>query len=106
MRFLAAQFNAILHDDLWIDLAAHANAMATELHRLTAGIDGVQLDAAPAVNSIFPCLPPDAIGPLRDWCFFWDWDASRHQVRWMTAWDTTADDVATFARGVELVVGG
>ena len=31
MRFLAAQFNAVLHDDLWIDLASHANAMATEL---------------------------------------------------------------------------
>ena len=26
MRFLAAQFNALLHDDLWIALAAHANA--------------------------------------------------------------------------------
>ena len=44
------------------------------------------------------------IAPLRDWCFFWDWDVSRHQVRWMTAWDTTADDVATFARGVELLL--
>lgn len=106
MRFLAAQFNAILHDDLWIDLAAHANAMAAELHRLTAAIEGVGLDGPPAVNSLFPCLPPDAIEPLRDWCFFWDWDVSRHQVRWMTAWDTAADDVTTFARGVELVMGG
>jgi threonine aldolase len=102
MRFLAAQFNAILHDDLWIDLAAHANAMAADLYRLTAAIDGVELDGPPAVNSLFPCLPAEAIEPLRDWCFFWDWDVSRRQVRWMTAWDTTADDVATFARGVEI----
>jgi threonine aldolase len=106
MRFLAAQFNAILHDDLWIDLAAHANAMAAELHRLTHGIGGVDMDTAPAVNSLFPRLPAAAIEPLREWCFFWDWDVSRHQVRWMTAWDTTADDVATFARGVATVIGG
>ncbi len=106
MRFLAAQFNAILHDDLWIDLAAHANAMAGELHRLTEHIDGVELDGPPAVNSLFPRLPPDAIGPLRDWCFFWDWDVGSHQVRWMTAWDTTSDDIATFARGVETVIRG
>lgn len=104
MRYLAAQFNAVLDGDLWIELAAHANAMATELHRLTAAIDGVELGAPPVVNSVFPRLPPDAIGPLRDWCFFWDWDAARHQVRWMTSWDTTLDDVATFAGGVEHVV--
>jgi threonine aldolase len=56
------------------------------------------------VNSLFPRLSPAVIGPLRDWCFFWDWDVSQHQVRWMTAWDTTIDDVETFARGVELLV--
>ncbi len=33
MRFLAAQFNAALEGDLWLSLAAHANAMATELHQ-------------------------------------------------------------------------
>ena len=105
MRFLAAQFNAILENDLWIDLAAHANAMATELHRLTHGIDGVELGDPPAVNSLFPRLDPDVIVTLRDWCFFWDWDVSVHQVRWMTAWDTSLEDVATFARGVELLTG-
>ena len=106
MRFLAAQFNAVLHNDLWIDLAAHANEMATELHRLTHEIDGVELAGPPEVNSVFPRLPPEVIGPLRDWCFFWDWDVSQHEVRWMTAWDTTVDDVRTFARGVELLLRG
>jgi threonine aldolase len=105
MRFLAAQFNAVLADDLWIDLAAHANAMAVELHRLTSGIGGVEYDAAPPVNGLFPRLPPAAIEPLREWCFFYPWDPSRHQVRWMTAWDTTLDDVTTFAAGVEQILG-
>ncbi len=100
MRFLAAQFNALLHDDLWIALATHANAMATLLHVQTSDIPGVELAGPPAVNSVFPCLPADVIEPLRAWCFFWDWDVSRHQVRWMTAWDTTEIDVATFAEGV------
>jgi threonine aldolase len=104
MRYLAAQFNAVLDDDLWIDLAMHANSMAGELHRHTKDIDGVALGAAPEVNSLFPTLPRAAIEPLRQWCFFWDWDVSRHQVRWMTAWDTTLDDVATFADGVRHVV--
>lgn len=104
MRYLAAQFNAVLENDLWIDLAAHANAMATELHRLTVDIPGVALDREPAVNSVFPRLPPDTIAPLREWCFFWDWDTTRHEVRWMTSWDTTIEDVTAFAAGVEAIV--
>lgn len=104
MRFVAAQFNALLEGDLWIRLAAHSNAMAADLHAATASIPGVELGAPPAVNSLFPSLPPAAIGQLRDWCFFWDWDLSRHQVRWMTAWDTTADDVAAFAAGVRVIL--
>ncbi len=104
MRFLAAQFNAILHDDRWIDLATHANAMAAELYASTIGIDGVDLGGPPAVNSLFPCLPPGVIDELRDWCFFWDWDVARHQVRWMTAWDTTSADIEAFVDGLKVAL--
>ena len=100
MRFVAAQFLAILEGDRWLELAAHANEMAGRLHAAVAGIDGIVVGAPPAVNSLFPILPAELIEPLRAWCFFWDWDVARHQVRWMTAWDTTEGDVATFAAGV------
>ena len=100
MRFVAAQFNALLHDDLWVRLAEHSNAMGRRLYDATAEIPGVSYAAEPQVNSVFPVLPGAAIEPLQQWCFFWDWDTSRHQVRWMTAWDTTADDVDRFAAGV------
>ena len=100
MRFVAAQFNALLADELWIRLADHANTMAMRLYERTRDIPGVRHEAAPQVNSVFPSLPRDAIEPLREWCFFWDWDVSRDQVRWMTAWDTTDDDVDRFVAGV------
>ena len=100
MRFIAAQFSALLTDGLWLDLAAHANAMATRLYEATRDIPGVAFDRAPEVNSVFPVLPPAAIEPLMAWCFFWPWDMSRNQVRWMAAWDTTEADVETFAAGV------
>jgi threonine aldolase len=107
MRFVAAQFNALLHDGLWLELATHANDMAALLHRRTAGIEGVDAfdpGPPPRVNSLFPRLPPAAIEPLRDWCFFWDWDVASHQVRWMTSWDTTVDDVEVFAKGVAKIL--
>ncbi len=96
MRFVAAQFNALLDGDLWLELAGHSNRMATALHAATAGDSRRRRSAPPpAVNSMFPSLPSAAIGQLQAWSFFWDWDRSRHQVRWMTAWDTTVDDVET-----------
>jgi threonine aldolase len=104
MRFLAAQFNALLDGDLWLDLGAHANAMATDLHAAIAPIAGVDVGGPPVVNSVFPVLPRPAIRVLQEWCFFWDWDASRNQVRWMTSWDTTSDDVERFADGVRQVL--
>lgn len=105
MRFVAAQFLALLDADRWIALASHANEMCALLYELTSDISGVTHAGRPAVNSVFPTIPPDVIKPLQEWTFFWDWDVPRSQVRWMTAWDTTADDVEKFAAGVRHLLG-
>jgi threonine aldolase len=105
MRFVAAQFNALLAGDLWLELAAHSNRMAADLHAASADIPGVDAGPPPIVNSIFPSLPERAIAALQAWSFFWDWDRSRHQVRWMTAWDTHPGDIVTFASGVRQIIG-
>ncbi|MCU1361739.1 MAG: ltaE 1 [Ilumatobacteraceae bacterium] len=104
MRFIAAQFNALLHDDLWIHLAQHSNAMGARLYDATVDLPGLRYDTAPQVNSVFPLLPAHVIAPLQDWCSFYDWDLTRNQARWMTAWDTTADDVDRFAAGVAVAL--
>lgn len=100
MRFVASQFNALLADELWIRLAERSNGATAALYAATRDIPGLQFHAPPQVNSVFVSMPEWAIKPLQDWCFFWDWDVSQHQVRWMTAWDTTAEDIDRFAAGV------
>ena len=105
MRFVAAQFGALVRDGLWLANAGHANRMAMRLYEATHDVPGVVYDGPPAVNAVFPHLPPEVIEPLRKWCFFWDWNVATHQVRWMTAWDTTAGDVDAFAAGVRECLG-
>jgi threonine aldolase len=100
MRFVSAQANALIDNDLWLALATHSNQMAHYLYDSTVDIPGISYDAPPVVNSVFPRLPQSAIEPLREWCFFWDWDLPTQQVRWMTAWDTTEADIDLFAAGV------
>ena len=99
MRFIAAQFLALLREDLWLRNAEHSNVMAAALFEGVVGLPGLVV-GPPSVNSLFPSLPPALIEPLREWSFFWDWDVAKHQVRWMTAWDTTPEDVDRFVNGV------
>ena len=106
MRYVAAQFEALLADDLWISLARSANARAVELADALAGIEGVRLSRRPEVNSVFASLPRPAIDQLQAWSFFWDWDVHIDEVRWMTSWATDADDIAAFVAGVRAVCPG
>lgn len=103
-RYVAAQASALLTDDRWLVRARHANAMAMLLADRVVDIDGVSLDRAPAANSLFPRLPADRIAELQEWSFFWPWDIDRSMVRWMTSWETTADDVDRFAAGVQAIL--
>jgi threonine aldolase len=97
MRFVAAQFEAQLAGGRWIANATHANAMAVRLAEAVRDIPGVELTREPVVNSVFARLPADAIGRLQARSFFWVWDDATSEVRWMTAFDTTDDDIAHFA---------
>jgi threonine aldolase len=103
-RFVAAQVEALLTDDLWLRNAEHANRMAAALADAVRDVPGVELQAEPAVNSVFARIPADAIAPLQEWSFFWDWDLTASLVRWMTSFATTEEDVARFAAGVRTVV--
>ena len=98
-RYAAAQFVEALSDGLWLETASQANAMAQRLFNAVSGVPGLDIDS-PAVNSMYPVLPPAVRKRLQEWSFFWDWDESRSQVRWMTSWDTTESDVDAFAAGI------
>ena len=99
MRYTAAQFVEALTNNFWIETASHANKMAMRLYDALAHIDSLQI-SSPAVNSLYPILPVAVKERLQAWNFFWDWDVSRSQVRWMTSWDTSPEDVDAFAAGV------
>ncbi|MDX6677016.1 MAG: threonine aldolase [Solirubrobacteraceae bacterium] len=99
-RFLGAQFSALLEGDLWRRSAAHANAMAARLARAIDGAPGVRITQAVQANGIFAVIPPAATELLqRDW-YFYVWDESSGEVRWMCSWDTTPEEVDAFAAAI------
>ncbi|MGB6057177.1 MAG: low specificity L-threonine aldolase [Microthrixaceae bacterium] len=104
MRFVGAQFEALLADDLWLSNAAHANEMASDLYKSVASIPGIEVLGEPRVNSLFVKLPPVVVRPLIDWSPFWVWDEAECVVRWMCSFDTTTEDIERFSVGVRYFV--
>jgi len=96
MRFLAAQVDAMLAGELWRELAAHANAMATRLGDGLAPLAGVELVRPVQTNAVFARLPPAAIPTLQAHTFFHVWKPDQSICRLMTAWDTRTEDVDSF----------
>jgi threonine aldolase len=105
MRYLAAQFIALLDDQLWLRNAQHANAMARRLSDGLQAIPGIRLWQPVESNAVFAALDAAWTGKLlREWDFY-AWDAAAHVVRWMTAFSTTEDDVDALIASVRQVAG-
>ena len=96
-RYLAAQFVALLEGDLWHRNAAHANAMAARLAAAVDGTPGLRITQRVEANAVFAEVPAGVIAALQAEYPFYVWDEARHEVRWMCSWDTTEDDVDSFA---------
>ena len=105
MRFIAAQFDALLADDLWRRNAEHANGMARRLADAITAIDGVELAHPVEANGVFANLPGAPIDRLRDALPaampFYVWDETAGTVRLMCSWDTTAEDIDELAGALD-----
>lgn len=104
MRYLAAQFLALVDGDLWRRNAAHANEMARRLADGVRDLPGVEVCQPVESNAVFAQLDPRHIEALqREWSFY-VWDERTSVVRWMAAFDTTESDVDSFVASVRAVV--
>ncbi|MEM6972857.1 MAG: beta-eliminating lyase-related protein [Pseudomonadota bacterium] len=98
MRFVAAQLEAWLSDGLWLELAAHANAMASRLHDGLAGL-GLVADTPPGANLMYLHLPGPTHAALQAAgavYYTHDRPFGAVEARLVTSWSTTPAEVETF----------
>lgn len=104
MRFLSAQFEALLANDLWRRCAAHANSMAARLAASIEAADGAELAQPAQANEIFARLPAEAIERLRGALPgeepFYEWPTEQNLIRLVCSWDTSEEDVEGFERAL------
>ncbi len=100
MRFIAAQFEALLTDDLWRRSAEQANRMTKLLEKEVSRISGVKIVWKVEANGVFAQIPRHAIEKIKRHYFFYMWIEEESIVRWMCSFDTTEEDIRKFAEVV------
>lgn len=99
MRYMAAQFEALLEGDLWLENARNANAMARLLSDLVSEL-GIEIAYPTQANEVFARLPRKSTEILLEKAFFEVWDDRTGLVRWVCSWDTTEEDVRRWAEAI------
>lgn len=104
MRFVGAQFLAYFENDLWKKTATHSNKMARLLEAEVAKIPEIKITQPVEANGVFAEVPPEIIEPLQQKFFFYMWNEKRSEVRWMTSFDTTEEEIYAFAALIKTLI--
>ena len=104
MRFISAQFEALLSGDLWRRGAEHANRMAQILGSELAKVPKIKLTQPVESNGVFATIPKEYIPALQEKYFFYVWDDAISEVRLMASFDTSEEDIRNFVEFVRETV--
>jgi len=105
MRYISAQFIALLEGRLGFESARQSNNMAKLLVESVADIPGVEITNKVEANTVYAILPREVIPSLQEKYFFYIWDSVRSEVRWVTSFDITEEDIMDFAEQIRCVMG-
>ena len=104
MRFISAQFEALLSNDLWRQNAQHANQMALRLATELGKIPQIKITQKVEANGVFAIVSKKYVPQLQKRYFFYVWNEDISEVRFMTSLDTTESDIADFVALVRKIV--
>ncbi len=104
MRFISAQFEALLSNNLWLKNAKHANKMTRLLAEKIKEIPKIKITQEVQANAVFAIVPKPFIRQLKEKYFFYVWNEKTSEVRWMTSFDTTEEDIENFVKFINKTI--
>lgn len=103
MRYISAQFIAYLQDGLWRRCAEHSNMMASRLRKELESVPEVHFTQKVESNQLFLTMPRPAIDRLMKDYFFYFWNEAENEIRFVTSFDTTDEDISQLVESVRKV---
>jgi threonine aldolase len=92
-RYLSAQYKPFFQNDLWHSLAKQANQKAQEIASSIKTIPHLALSYPVETNQIFFTAPASWIPLIQEKIFCYPWDKDRNEIRFITSWNTSEEDV-------------
>ena len=101
MRFVSAQLDAYISNDVWLKNAKHANEMGKKLSEGLAKHNSIEIAYPTEANEVFAKLPRDIIDRLNSEGYIINEDElDGKAVRFVAAWNTQASDVESFLNSI------
>ena len=106
-RLLGVQFDALMEDDLYFKIAAHADRLADKLRERMKAL-GIRFLVESTTNQLFPILPDGVLEKLSEKYVFCEQervDESHRAVRFCTSWATKEENVDALCADLEALLG-
>ena len=104
MRFTSCQFLAYLNNELWKKNASNANKMAQLLRTEILSVADVEFTQKTDANILLMKLPETTIKKLLQQHFFYMWSEANNEIRLVTSWNTTENDVEKFVTDLKQAI--
>lgn len=95
-RFIAAQFNEYLRNNLYLCLANHSNEMAKYLELRLRELPEVRISRPVETNAVFAYISTRLYEAISKKHFFYIWDEQTMEVRWMCSFNTQKENIDEF----------
>lgn len=105
LRYLSAQFIPYLENNLWLENAMKANISAAKLADILGQYSQIQFTQKVESNQLFFTIPVEALKKLQEKYFFYMWNDEINEVRLVTSWDTSGEDIARFEQDLKEILG-
>jgi len=96
MRFIAAQYEAYLDQDLWLANARAANSMTRLLAEKLKEFKQIKITQPVLVNSLYAILPREITPALQEKYHFYMWNEALNEVRLMCSFNTQVEQIEEF----------
>ena len=104
MRFISAQFEALLSNELWKRNAIHSNSMAKKLEKGLREIPQVTITQKVDANGVFAILPKAITQVVQDEIFFYVWNERTNEVRLMCSFDTKEEEIDRLVKKIKSLI--
>lgn len=102
-RYIAAQFEELLRNELWKSIADHTNGLAQYFKKRIEKIDGSQVAELVETNMVFMKMKPALFAKLKATANFYMWDKETEIARFAFSFSNTRKEIDIFLKSYKKI---